>query len=611
MLDDSEFLSEESGDNSMLREAIEALRRGEHARARDLLTRLLKTDQKNPNYWLWLSAAVETQKERLYCLQSVLNIDPQNASAKRGLVLFGALPPDPSVPPFPMNHPRLWEDKLVTPKIPKEKTPALSNPVVKLALVLGLAVVVIGGVFWGSRLIGKFSLFPSRTIPSFTPTNRPTKTLTPSVTVTPVIRTSTPTFIGPTPLWMFLVSTYTPTPLYVVTEHPISGAFEAGLRFLGIKDYTNALLLFEQAIGLEPEAADLYYYVGETYREQGDNRKARDAYQEALNRNPNFAPALLGRARTNLSLDPNAEVINDLNGAINMDPKYAEAYMVRGEYLAVTNPNKSITDLVKALEINPDSALAYLYLAETQLILKENDAALKSALRANELDITLIPVYLMLARAYIATGQASKAVSVLETYSLYRPDDASAFLQLGIAYNSVGDYQAAVEILKKAVDADRRNSETYYQRGVAYLNLDSPHLAEIDFRSATIYDPLDFDAQLGLARAYFMQDKPRDAYIKAQQGAEPLAKTDVTLAQVYYWEAIFLEAIGDPVSDEGAQNSWNKLIALPAEVMPESWRKEAFQHLKITPTYTPSLSPTMTLTKTPTHTQTKIPTNTP
>ena len=72
----------------------------------------------------------------------------------------------------------------------------------------------------------------------------------------------------------------------------------------------------------------------------------------------------------------------------------------------------------------------------------------------------------------------------------------------------------------------------------------------------------------------------------------------------YYWEALFLEAIGDDLSKEGSRNSWVKLIALPADVMPEAWRTEAYQHLNITPTFTPTLRPTKTptLTKTPTKT---------
>ena len=595
MADDEELLSEESGENTMLREVIDALRLGNQARARDLLTRLLKMDVKNPTYWVWLSAAVDTQKERLYCLQMALQADPQNAAAKRGLILLGALPPDDSVPPFPVNRARLWEEKLTIPQEPKEKKRGWANPVVRLFVILGIAVVVIGGSL----------LLPNGAAPLRlrTPTHRPTVTITFTPTVTPVFRTPTPTFLGPTPLWMFLDSTYTPTPLYVMTQHPVvsRSAFEAGLRFLGVKDYPNALALFQQAITLEPDAPapDLYYYVGETYRGQGDYRNARDAYQKAINRDSAFAPAFLGRARANLGLDPNAEIINDLNEAINLDSNFAEAYIARGAYLVENNPSAAKTDLETALEITPDSALAYLYLADAQLNLGENDAALESATHANELDMTLVPVYLTLARAYITTGQTALAVSVLQTYTIFRPDEPSVFLQLGTAYNAAGEYEAAVGVLNKAIDANRRNAEAYFQRGTAYLNLDSPNLAEADFKAAVTYDPFDFDSHLGLARAYFMQGKPGDAYIQAEQNALPLAHSDGTEAQVYYWEALFLEAIGDPTSDLGARNNWYKLIALPADVVPQEWRNEAYQHLTITPTFTPTLRLTKTPTKTP------------
>lgn len=582
----------------MLREAINALRLGNRVRARDLLTRLLKTDQKNPTYWLWLSAAVDTQKERLYCLQMVLQADPQNAAAKRGLILLGALPPDDSVPPFPVNRARLWEKKLTIPQEPKEKKRGWANPVVRLFVILGIAVVVIGGLFIGGSLLLPNNAAP---LPLHTPTHRPTVTITFTPTATPVFRTPTPTFLGPTPLWMFLDSTYTPTPLYVMTQHPVTSrsAFEAGLRFLGGKDYPNALALFQQAITAEPDAADLYYYIGETYRGQGDYRSARDAYQEAIKRDSAFAPAFLGRARANLGLNPNAEIINDLNEAINLDSNFAEGYIERGAYLVESNASAAKTDLETALEITPDSALAYLYLADAQLNLGENDAALESATHANELDMTLVPVYLTLARAYIATGQTARAVSVLQTYTIFVPDEPSAFVQLGTAYNVAGEYEAAVEVLNKVIDANRRNAVAYFQRGTAYLNLDSPNLAEADYKAAVAYDPFDFDSHLGLARAYYMQGKPGNAYIQAKQNALPLAKSDNTKAQVYYWEAIFLEAIGDPTSDLGARNNWYKLIALPADAMPQEWRNTAYEHLNITPTFTPTLSPTKTPTKTP------------
>src|SRR5215510_13317877 len=100
-------------DDGIFQEAVEALREGNKTKARELLTGLLKTDQNNATYWVWMSATVDTAKERIYCLQTAFKLDPENATAKRGLILHGALPADENVQPFPVNRPRAWEAKLL------------------------------------------------------------------------------------------------------------------------------------------------------------------------------------------------------------------------------------------------------------------------------------------------------------------------------------------------------------------------------------------------------------------------------------------------------------------------------------------------------------------
>lgn len=593
MTDDDELMSDESGKNAMLREAMEALRKGDRTRARDLLTRLLKTDQKNPTYWLWLSTAVDAQKERLYCLQMALQVDPENAAAKRGLRMLGALPPDETIKPFPINRPRLWEEQLTLRQESKPGKRSIAYPLLRFFLILGIAIVILGGVYIGGSVL--FSNTTSQQ-PYVTRTHHPTFTIAYTPTLTPLTRTPTPTFMGATPLWMFLNSTYTPTPLYVVTVHPITSrsAFESGLHFLAEQDYTNAMVLFQQAISLEPDAPDLYYYVAEIYRAQGDYRDARDSYQTAINKDAQFAPAFLGRARANLGLNPQLDVSADLNEAVQLDPNFAEAYVARGAYTMVTHPSAAEMDLEKALEINPDSALAYLYLADVQLDLGDNGSALSAAEKANQLDLTLVPAYLTLGRAYMANGQADQAMSVLQTYTVYSPGDYSAYLLLGTAYNATGHYDAAVDILTRSINAGQGNAALFFQRGTAYLNLKNSQLAEDDFRLSVAYDSLNFDTYIGLAQSFDQQGQPGDAYVQVELNAYPLAKTNAQKAVTYYWEAYYLEEKGDPLSLQGADNAWNQLLSLPPAVMPAEWRDAAYQHLNITPTYTPVASVTQT-----------------
>ncbi len=589
---EEEILPEESGQNVMLQEAIESLRKGDRARARDILTRLLKTDQGNVMCWIWLSTAVESSKERLYCLQTALQLDPQNAAAKRGMIMLGGLPPDESVPPFPLNRPRMWEEKLTIPQETKEQKRAAArgrSPVGRLLVVLGVCIALLGVAYFGF-------LAPNAFVMQYL--NRPhylhiTITFTPTGTIYPT------TLPEPTPLELLLQTTYTPTPLYVVTQHgpDVQVNFKSGLQFFKSKDYDNAIKMFKQVLSDEPEAVDAYYYVGELYRMQKKYQDAHDAYQTAINIDSDFAPGYLGRALVTHAMVLSEDVSNDFDNAILLDSHFTAAYIERGAYRRTHNdPNGAIADEMAALGMVPDSALAYLYLAQAQLDTGQNQRALDSVTKANQLDVTLVPAYLVLAQAYIANGQVDKAITAIQIYTTYTPEDIDAYLTLATVYNAIGQYQLALDSANQFLNANPKDSRGYYQRGLAYLNLDNASLAELDFKSSQIYDPIYFEPTLGLARAFFAEDHAGSAYIQANQVSEPLAKTDTQKADVYYWEATFLEKMGN---NAAAKETWRHLLQLPAEAMPEDRRNEAFLHLGIKPTKTPILRYTLTPTPKP------------
>jgi hypothetical protein len=56
--------------NAVLDEAIAAARGGDRTKAKDKLTRYLRYDQKNEHAWLWMSAVVESDRERVFCLNN-------------------------------------------------------------------------------------------------------------------------------------------------------------------------------------------------------------------------------------------------------------------------------------------------------------------------------------------------------------------------------------------------------------------------------------------------------------------------------------------------------------------------------------------------------------
>ncbi len=74
--------------DELMQWGIEACKSGRKAEARALLRQVIRQDHGNEKAWLWLSDAVETDKEREDCLQHVLSINPASDIARKGLDLL-------------------------------------------------------------------------------------------------------------------------------------------------------------------------------------------------------------------------------------------------------------------------------------------------------------------------------------------------------------------------------------------------------------------------------------------------------------------------------------------------------------------------------------------
>ncbi len=86
--------------NAALDQAIVAAREGRKAEARQLLESVLDADERNEKAWLWLGSVVDSDEERIICLENVLTINPNNEMARKGLAVLRAeaATKQPSVP---------------------------------------------------------------------------------------------------------------------------------------------------------------------------------------------------------------------------------------------------------------------------------------------------------------------------------------------------------------------------------------------------------------------------------------------------------------------------------------------------------------------------------
>ena len=94
----------------LLAEGIEAARAGDRPRARELLRKVLGYNPRHELAWLWLSSVVDQDGQRRECLIRVLQINPLNESARRGLEMITSGPSASGAAAPPREEPRAAQD---------------------------------------------------------------------------------------------------------------------------------------------------------------------------------------------------------------------------------------------------------------------------------------------------------------------------------------------------------------------------------------------------------------------------------------------------------------------------------------------------------------------
>lgn len=588
-------------------QALQAIEQGDKARARDLLTRVLKEQPQNLDAWLWMSSVVETSKEKIYCLQQAYRLDSQNEIALRGLILLGAAPAGSILPPAPLLR-RKWDVSL---DVSDNSGGRLNlSPRQKITLVgAGILVLVLlsSGIFGGtSRVWSPFS--PRLTITPIPWTQTPSPFVTSTLTPHPSL---TPTPAGPTPLTNLLQATYTPTPIYVNTPHARSEAYRIAMTNFLRGNLQQAIDYLGQVISNEPDAPDLHYHLGELYRISGDYPRALSAFNQAIERGGPFAPAYLGRARVRLAQNTNGDVLADLDLAIETDPLYNEAYLERAAYLLGRDLiEEALDDLDTAAALNPDTPLLYLYRAQAQLAMGEQADALVSAQTAYQLDITNPAIYGVLAETLIANGMANEAIVPLEVYTAFVKDDPRLWLLLARAYlANEASPDLVMQTIENALDLDDRLAEGYVLRGEVALALGDGRAAVNDFVRARNLLGNTFEIGLGLGRGLFLDDRLTEA-VGQFNNIEQLAQTGEEQANLFYWRAQVYESVRNI---RNAIIDWQALMEMEDGVVPAAWLAMAEQRLAelIEPTVTSTATASRTPTRTPSPSASATPTRTP
>jgi TolB-like protein/Flp pilus assembly protein TadD len=252
---------------------------------------------------------------------------------------------------------------------------------------------------------------------------------------------------------------------------------------------------------ISPEVYESYLKAEEELG-KGESEKSIAYFQEAIGKDPNFAPAYLGLASVydllgtlRVGAPPNEvrpKLISAARKALELDPELAEPHvLLAGVYQKQWQWSEAEAEYKLALELNPNDARAHEHFAMWFLCQGRTDEALVWAQRAHELDplggagrtngfilfharryeeaireLRSHPDDWYLAFPLIANGQPDEAITVLEKALAGSGRDSATMGVLVRAYAHAGRRSEALRLL----DELKQRQQKGYVPSAAFVN---------------------------------------------------------------------------------------------------------------------------------------------
>jgi spermidine synthase len=232
---------------------------------------------------------------------------------------------------------------------------------------------------------------------------------------------------------------------------------KAALGAVKRDDRARAEQFVNYSLGLE-ESAQALGILGELRAARGDESAAIEAWQAALQLDPNHFYSLINLGKTYLTKHDTPRAVPYFERAIQIEPASARAHHLRGlAYQASGDNSRAALEYRKAL---PDAQ----YTRSVQTF------------------------YLNFGTALIQTGMYEEASQMLEEYARLAPNDFDGHYQLGMALEIVAERtlddaktRRAVEELKLALGLNPNHVMAHYYLSKAYRRLEEYELADAEF----------------------------------------------------------------------------------------------------------------------------------
>ena len=307
------------------------------------------------------------------------------------------------------------------------------------------------------------------------------------------------------------------------------------------RDPEAALLAFDEALRVDPEAWGAYNNRALMKCKQGKYADAIDDYDIAISAHPERALLYLNRAIAKLELKLYEESITDYSTAIHLAPDWAVAYAQRGgARYRMGQHDLAIQDLDRAIQLDPRLAQAYYDRGNAKSSIGQLEEAIIDYSSALLIEPNCVQAYVNRGVARRELGQPEEAIRDYNQATQLMENDPKVYMNRGNAYSDIGRIMQAIRDYEKAIELEPINAPAYQSRGIEKMKLGQYQSALDDHRRALRLEPenAEYHALVGVCKAELGQES---AAIKDLDRAVEL---DGKTANVYSNRGYIREKLG-------------------------------------------------------------------
>ena len=275
----------------------------------------------------------------------------------------------------------------------------------------------------------------------------------------------------------------------LASMHPINPeAFQLWLKGryywykLNPEGLQKAIEYFQQALEKDPTYAPAYAGLADSYNllaffnvfpPREVMPKAKAAAVKALELDDNLAEAhvSLGWAGFTYDLDWPAAG-KHFERAIVLNPAYPLAHSYYSLYLgALGRPEEGLTEAKRALDLDPVSPAINHYVVVQLYLARRFDEAIEQCRKTLELDPSFTPVHGTLAEVYSAKGMYREALAEYEEYSALSGGSPRSTAFVGYAHARLGQRSQAFRVLEQLRAASKQKYVPALSFAIVYVGL--------------------------------------------------------------------------------------------------------------------------------------------